>query len=522
MRYTCEKVWLVVGKLITATVLNFQIFYLILRQRSQLSQSAQQQRQFAVFVDHDEEEVSRTQQPALFMILRRAFPVRSPDRPMSLSRGWSRKIGIGFAAAFAMVSWRWPSASSLQTSKRKPSSTTIAQASTATTRPILATSSATPATKESRLRAALWSFFAGDALSSPTHWYYGGAPQIQRDYGKAGITDYTRPVHDLPGSILNKSNLNGGGRRQGSNGGTTLKTVVGDVILHGKQDLWSPRRQVHYHATLQAGEMTLEGQLGRVLMKSIVTTGGVFDANHFRQAYIEFMTRPGSHNDTYASTCHRMFFFNLVIAGKDPVDCPDNDHHNVDVIDGLVLPTIASLAVAARSDGTSSMADVESAAATCAAVTRQSVVLERAAAAWGGFVGRLFHQQVSLEEGASQVAQRLGLPAPRPGNQMTACYLTSALPALLNNLVQWGGGSNDAQQQKSSPDVWQALLEKANTGGENVHSGACLGAVLGVSQYGGVTDLPDHLRTGLYQYEGLSQEIDAFVEAVLPSPTKDV
>jgi hypothetical protein len=67
---------------------------------------------------------------------------------------------------------------------------------------------------ESRLRAALWGYFAGDALASPTHWYYGGFPQIKRDYGK--IVDYTKPVFELPGSILNKSNLNGGGRSNGS------------------------------------------------------------------------------------------------------------------------------------------------------------------------------------------------------------------------------------------------------------------------------------------------------------------
>ena len=27
---------------------------------------------------------------------------------------------------------------------------------------------------ESRLRSALWGMFCGDALASPTHWYYGG------------------------------------------------------------------------------------------------------------------------------------------------------------------------------------------------------------------------------------------------------------------------------------------------------------------------------------------------------------
>ena len=39
---------------------------------------------------------------------------------------------------------------------------------------------------------------------------------------------------------------------------------------------------------------------------------------------MQFMQTPGSHNDTYASTCHRMFFANLV-NGKPPEQCADND-----------------------------------------------------------------------------------------------------------------------------------------------------------------------------------------------------
>lgn len=48
------------------------------------------------------------------------------------------------------------------------------------------------------------------------------------------------------------------------------------------------------------------------------------------------MTTPGSHNDAYAATAHRMFFKNLT-EGLDPKQCPDNDHHNVDAIDALTL-----------------------------------------------------------------------------------------------------------------------------------------------------------------------------------------
>jgi ADP-ribosyl-[dinitrogen reductase] hydrolase len=184
------------------------------------------------------------------------------------------------------------------------------------------------ATMENRLRGALWGFLAGDALASPSHWYYGGRKQIMNDYG-AEITDYTKPNQQLAGSILNKSDLNGGGRSKGDNTKSD-KTIIGDVINHGKQELWSPKKSIHYHATLQKGENTLEVSIARILMKSIVENGGQFHADHFRNAYIKFMTTPGSHNDTYASTCHRMFFANLIFRQLPPKDCPDNDHHNVD------------------------------------------------------------------------------------------------------------------------------------------------------------------------------------------------
>lgn len=58
-------------------------------------------------------------------------------------------------------------------------------------------------------------------------------------------------------------------------------------------------------------------------------------AADFRARYVDFMTTEGTHNDTYASTYHRMFFANY-IKGTAPEDCPDNDHHNVESMDALV------------------------------------------------------------------------------------------------------------------------------------------------------------------------------------------
>lgn len=292
----------------------------------------------------------------------------------------------------------------------------LSQRSAATTRPTEAISGqVTPPTMESRLRGALWAFFSGDALAAPTHWYYGGAQQIRSDYGRAGITDYTKPKLELPGSIMNKSNINGGGR--GSFSKENKISVVGDVINHGKRDYWNPKKSIHYHATLAKGENTLEAQLARVLMKSIVDNNGTFNADHFRNAYIDFMTTPNSHNDTYASTCHRMFFRNLKLKNLPPKECPDNDQHNVDTIDGLVLPTIAAMTASSEEEA----GDV---AAATAAVTRRSSQLENMSRAWGQLVYNSLKEEsdeemtVHLNNCAKQVGLRRA-PSPRGADQMT-------------------------------------------------------------------------------------------------------
>ena len=89
------------------------------------------------------------------------------------------------------------------------------------------------------------------------------------------------------------------------------------------------------------------------------------------QAYVTFMTTPGSHNDTYASTCHRMFFANYV-KGKAPQNCADNDGHNTDAIDALTL-TIPVIAATVTQDGPSD--DVRKAAREVMSINRKSRVL---------------------------------------------------------------------------------------------------------------------------------------------------
>jgi ADP-ribosylglycohydrolase len=360
-------------------------------------------------------------------------------------------------------------------------------------------------------------FFAGDALASPTHWYYGGRRQIIKEYG-GEIKDYTKPNQQLAGSILNKSDLNGGGRSKVYNNNQSTKTVIGDVINHGKQDLWSPNQSIHYHATLQRGENTLEVSIARVLMKSIVENNGQFNADHFRNAYVKFMTTPGSHNDTYASTCHRMFFANMIFRQLPPKDCPDNDHHNVDTIDGLVLPTI--VAMTGIANGSTNIADIGQAAAECASVTRRSSVLENASSTWAKVVQSAICDkndedfQRSLDEFSQQTIRRRPNSQVNDDSTMSACYLSQSLPGLIDMIAKYQPSSNTSSKGMIGERVWSGLISNANVGGENVHRGSVMGAILGARA--GVNELPPQLSAGLFPQAELAKEIDDFVHAVLP------
>merc|ERR1711988_2058393 len=82
------------------------------------------------------------------------------------------------------------------------------------------------------------------------------------------------------------------------------------------------------------------------------------------------MTTPGSHNDAYASTYHRMFFANRK-RGLPLDKCPDNDSHNVDVIDGLIMPVPVILGTVLSDEGRSAEVAQES-----VRVTRRSRKVE--------------------------------------------------------------------------------------------------------------------------------------------------
>jgi len=56
------------------------------------------------------------------------------------------------------------------------------------------------------------------------------------------------------------------------------------------------------------------------------------------------------------------------------------------------------------------------------------------------------------------------------------------------------------------------LLANANCGGENVHRGIVLGALLGAQV--GESAIPEHFKSGLKDSAAIAQEIDAFKAAI--------
>ena len=142
-----------------------------------------------------------------------------------------------------------------------------------------------------RKQGCLPGAFLGDALAMPVHWYYDRGA-LERDYGR--VTDLVAPKSPHADSILWRSSY-------------AAPNAKGE-ILHDQAPYWG-RRGVHYHQFLAAGENTVNMQLARELLESLRACGGYERADYLRR-YLEFMTTPGKHRDTYLEECHRNFFTN--------------------------------------------------------------------------------------------------------------------------------------------------------------------------------------------------------------------
>lgn len=350
-----------------------------------------------------------------------------------------------------------------------------------------------------RVRGALWGVFIADSLSMPVHWYY-NPRDIQRDFGR--ITDYAPPKKTHPSSIMSISNTGGHGR------GGQEGRIIGDIINHGKHDFWG-KSSVHYHQGMAAGENTLNAVCTRLVMRSIAAEKG-YKTGRFLADYVQFMTTPGTHNDTYAESFHRDFFSNWA-KGVAPERCAGPEAHNTPTVGGFVMLPPVILSCLGKSETEMRKATVEH-----LRLTHDSDMLASRAEVYAELVYKLA-QGTSLKDAAAAAGKKIGLDIPAlaaraanvddsavvGGMFSTACYITDSFPSILY------------LSYKYSDSFEKAVLANTNVGGENCHRGAALGAVMGAAV--GESGIPKRFIEGLAATNEIRKEIDDFVAAVMPS-----
>lgn len=319
----------------------------------------------------------------------------------------------------------------------------------------------------SRCRAALYGLFIGDALAMPVHWYYDRSALV-RDYGL--VTDYLDPRNPHPDSILWRSSYQSPNEK-------------GD-ILHEQAQYWG-RRGVHYHQFLKAGENTLNLRLCALLIGSL-NEQGRYNPDDYLQKYIDFMTTPGRHRDTYIEECHRNFFSRYA-RGVPLRKCGVEEKHIAGLV-GIVpiaafyrnRPGLAKQAAFEHLSLTHPGVKMKAAASLLTHVLLevfggkplQEVLLEGIARKDSPYWEHPFMTWLA-ETDDVVVGKRLS----------TACYVDDSVPAVIYLALKY----------HQNPQ--QGLIANTNLGGDNAYRGAVLGALLGANN--GMEAFPERWLSGL-------------------------
>jgi len=306
----------------------------------------------------------------------------------------------------------------------------------------------------------------GDALAMPVHWYYDRLA-LRHDYG--WITGYLQPQDPHPDSILWRSAYTPINRR-------------GD-ILHQQARIWG-RRRLHYHQFLEAGENTLNIKLSMLLLRQLQVHG--YDSGAFLAAYIDFMTTPGKHNDTYVEEYHRHFFTNLA-RGKPPRNCGVTEKH----ISGIIgmIPILAHYADDPGKAGRMAFEHLSLTHLGPRMTAAGQLLMDVLLPVFDGeplvdVIARKVRSQDNPLLGYPLLAW-LGDPDDTViGRRLsTACYVEDALPATVYLALKY------------HDDPVQGLIVNTNLGGDNAGRGAVLGALLGAAS--GVQAWPAPWAAGL-------------------------
>ncbi|XP_072049839.1 uncharacterized protein [Amphiura filiformis] len=379
------------------------------------------------------------------------------------------------------------------------------------------------ATKMSR-QGAIWGSFIGNALAMPVHWYY-NPDDIKQGYN-GWLSGYVAPNQRHPTSILSISAAGSAGRSTFK--GQSEKPVIGSVILHDKLKYWqSNDRTVHYHQGMAPGDNTLNSRLAaqtaRLLSEADPSKSEDDLVTDVMTRYVEFMTTPGSHNDTYAESADREFFRDWQLAGspKSPKDIMEfvekrikrlNSNkldHNIDCIGALVTSTPVILHYAGHTEDVAAKNAVRIVRAThCSksldpyvelyarslhAVVNGAKLKDVAESALSsnllGGASILKRAEKFAKEAAGYTAgseDRLRVYQDAISTFGMACYIDGSLPSMF------------FLAREFHDDFEGGVLTNANCGGENAHRGAILGSLLGAESGRAGRQIPQRFIDGLH------------------------
>lgn len=291
----------------------------------------------------------------------------------------------------------------------------------------------------------------GDALAMPVHWYY-DRRQLHHDYGT--VRDFTAPLTDHPGSILHRSHW---------------EAPNAELDILGDQRPFWGRYGTHYHQNLHSGENTLTTKIALGVWESLKANHG-FDASDSTRCYIDLLTHPERHRDTYLEECHRGFFSNLG-RGIAPEKCAVPEKH----IGGLVpmLPVAlfyANQPTEARRHALEQVAITHAGAkmSTAADAILDILIDILAGNTLAGAIQDAYQSQKNPHFGFPLNRWLKKSDADVIGPRLsTACYVDGAVPAILYLALKY------------ADDPEAGLIANTNLGGDNVHRGAILGALFG-------------------------------------------